>query len=175
MLSKLNKSDRSNLRAYRLIALLSTFGKALERLVAPRLIWIAINSKVVARQQFGALPLRSATDLTTCITHNIKTASNSKLTASLFTLDVKGAFDGILPGRLARRLREQGWPESIVRWVILFGTARTAKIRLDGVTGPDTEIPCGLPQGSAASPILFMLFLAPLFFLGDADMIWLCK
>ena len=33
---------------------------------------------------------------------------NQGLTASLLTLDVKGAFDAGLPGRLVRRLREQG-------------------------------------------------------------------
>jgi hypothetical protein len=81
-------------------------------------------------------------------------------------MDVKGAFDAVLPGRLAYRLREQGWPEYLVRWVYSFATQRTVRIRLDGETGPKTLIRYGLPQVSPISPILFMLYIAPLFWLG---------
>ena len=38
-------------------------------------------------------------------------------------------------------------------------------MRLDGETGPETAIQCGLLQGSPISPILFMLYIAPLFWL----------
>lgn len=82
--------------------------KGLERLIARRFSWNSIKSKVLASQQFGALLLRSAIDFTTCIVHDVETVLNSKLAASLITLDVKSAFDGVLPGFLIHRLREQG-------------------------------------------------------------------
>lgn len=107
-------------------------------------------------------------DLTTCLVHDVESTLNSKRTASLLTLDVRGAFDSVLPGRLARRLREQGWPNHLIQWVISFSTGRSAKIRLDGMTGPGVEVHCGLPQGSPASPILFMLYIAPLFTMGTS-------
>ncbi|EED15698.1 reverse transcriptase, putative [Talaromyces stipitatus ATCC 10500] len=89
------------------------------------------------------------------------------MTASLLTLDVKGAFDSVLPGRLIRRLREQGWPTNLVLWIASFATGRSVQIRLDGEIGPSTDITCGLPQGSPVSGILFMLYIAPLFRLGN--------
>ena len=131
MLQKPNKSDLSSPRSYRPIALLSVMGKGLERLLAKRLAWISIHYKLLANQQFGALPCRSVVDLTSCLTHDIERALNEGKTASIFTLDIKGAFDAVLPGRLIRRLREQGWPENLVRWVSSFTTNRTVKIRLD--------------------------------------------
>ncbi|KAI1000568.1 hypothetical protein K3495_g7626 [Podosphaera aphanis] len=76
--------------------------------------------------------------------HDVETALNSKLTSSVLTLDVKGAFDGVLPGRLVRRLREQGWPDNVVRWVTSFVTNRTVRIRLDGSSGPIIKVLCGL-------------------------------
>lgn len=166
ILSKPNKPDRSSPRAYRPIALLSVLGKGLERLVAKRMSWIAVVYKVLPKQQFGALPLRSAVDLTTCLAHEVETALNSKLTASLLTLDVKGAFNAVLPGRLICRLREQGWPHSLVQWIASFATDRKARIRLDGSIGALASLDWGLPQGSPISPILFMLYIAPLLFMG---------
>jgi hypothetical protein len=93
----------------------------------------------------------------------VEQALNQGLTASLLTLDVKGAFDGVLPGRLVYRLRLQGWPDNLVYWIASFMTGRSVQIRLDGEVGPIIDILCGLPQGSPISPILFMLYLAPLF------------
>ncbi|EED18626.1 reverse transcriptase, putative [Talaromyces stipitatus ATCC 10500] len=132
---KPKKTDWSSPSLYRLIALLSVLGKGLERLVAQNMAWISIHYKVLARQQFGALPLRSINNLTTCLTHDVEQALNQ---------DVKGAFDTVLPGRLIRRLREQGWPTNLVLWIASFATGRSVQIRLDGEIGPSTDIACGL-------------------------------
>ncbi|POS85096.1 hypothetical protein EPUL_005538 [Erysiphe pulchra] len=167
MLQKQNKSDLSSPRFYRHIALLSFLGKGLERLIAKRLAWISVKHKILASQHFGALPYRSAVDLTTCLTHNVERALNEARTPSMPTLDVKGAFDAVLPGRLVRQLREQGWPLHIVRWVGSFATDRMVQIYLDDEMGPPQNITCGLSQGSPVSPILFMLYFSPLSKLGS--------
>ena len=132
IIPKPKKEDLSSPRSYRPIALLSVLGKGLERFMARQMSWIAVSHKVLASQQYGALPLRSAVDLTTCLTHDVEEALNQGLTASLLTLDVKGAFDAVLPGRLIRRLREQGWPDNLVRWAASFATGRSVRVRLDG-------------------------------------------
>ena len=145
IIPKPKKPDQTSLCAYRPIALLSVIGKGLERLLARNISWLAVQLRILTNQQFGALPLRSSVDLTSCLTHDVETALNRKQQASLLTLDVKGAFDGVLPGHLVRRLREQGWPDYLVRWVQSFVTNRSVKIRLDGETGPLTPLYCGLP------------------------------
>lgn len=85
----------------------------------------------------------------------------------MLTLDIKGAFDAILSGRLVRRLREQGWPNHLVSWAASFATNRTVQVRLDGETGPQQKVSCGLSQGSPISPILFTLYISPLFKLDE--------
>jgi hypothetical protein len=44
----------------------------------------------------------------TCLTHDVEKALTFGYKASLLTMDVKGAFDVVLPGRLAFKLHEQG-------------------------------------------------------------------
>jgi hypothetical protein len=115
IIPKPNKADRSSPRSYRPITLLSVLRKGLERLLARKMAWLTVTLQVTNNQQFGALPLRSSVDLTTCLTHDVEEALATGYKASLLTMDVKGAFDTVLPGRLAPRLREQGWLDYLVR------------------------------------------------------------
>jgi hypothetical protein len=128
--------------------------------------WITIYYKVLASQQFGALPLYSAIDLTTCLLHDVEQALNQELTVLLLTLDMKKAFDKVLPGRLVYRLCVQGWPDNLVCWIAFFITGCSVQIQLDDKLGSVIEILCSLSQGLLVSLILFMFYLSPLFRLG---------
>lgn len=160
MLRKPKKKDLSSPRSWRPIALLSCLGKGLERIFARRIASIALAHKIISPQQAGAVPTRSATDLLACLTHDIEHALAVKSTATMLTLDVKGAFDATLRKRLMLRLRKQGWPPNVVRFTGSFMEDRFAKVRLDDTITSRQKIICGLPQGSPASPILFLLYIA---------------
>lgn len=164
---KPGKRDRSSPRSYRLIALLSVLGKGLERLLAQRMAWVAIKHKILHPQQIGALPARAASDLAACLIHDIEDARARGLRTTMLTLDIKGAFDAVLSGRLTQRLQDQGWPLKLVRWVSSFTNGRSACLRLGDFTSQAFQVPAGLPQGSPISPILFMLFIEPLFQIGS--------
>ncbi|KAL5606573.1 uncharacterized protein BROUX77_003766 [Berkeleyomyces rouxiae] len=77
--------------------------------------------------------------------------------------NIQGVSDAVLPGRLQCRLREQGWPATLMRWVGSFMDGRKGHIRLASHRTPDRHLSCEVLQGSPISPILFMLFLQPMF------------
>ena len=162
-IQKPGKRDRSSPRSYRLIALLSTLGKGLERLIARRLAREAIAREIIPPGYHGAVPFRSAADLAVALVDDIERALSQGKVVSLLPYDIMGAFDSILPGRLANRLYSQGWPVNLIRWVISFQLDRLAAISLEGHSSKILPVASVLPQGSPISPILFMLYMSPLF------------
>ncbi|KAH8193491.1 hypothetical protein TruAng_012343 [Truncatella angustata] len=163
MIPKPGKKDYSDPRTYRPISLLSCLGKGLERLVGKRLAWTVIERGILAPQHFGALPKRAATDLVAALVHDIEQALDQGLVATLVTADVKGAFDAALVGRLVVQMREQGWPNFLIRWTESFMTERSARVRFEDTLTEVEPLHCGLPQGSPTSPILYMLYTEPIY------------
>jgi retron-type reverse transcriptase len=79
------------------------------------------------------------------------------------SLDVKGAFDRVNKQRLLHRLIEVGIAGNIVRWVRSFLTNRRVMLVIDGRTRETHDIHAGLPQGSPATPVLFILSISAIF------------
>ncbi|KAG0155024.1 hypothetical protein PDIDSM_597 [Penicillium digitatum] len=130
MIPKVGKKDKSSVRSWRPIALLSCLSKGLERIIAKRIAWTALTHGVLSPQHAGALPKLSATDLQ----------------VTLVTMDVQGAFDALLRRRLLKRMGEQGWPRELLLLVDSFLTGRKARVRLEGSTTPEYNVVCGTPK-----------------------------
>ncbi|XP_044714695.1 reverse transcriptase (RNA-dependent DNA polymerase) domain-containing protein [Hirsutella rhossiliensis] len=130
--------------------------------------WASVHFGVLHPQQAGALPKRSAVDLVAALIHDIEEAFACKQVATLVTLDIQGAFDTVLRNRLILRLREQGWPPNLARWVGSFMQDRSARIRYQDIATNSSPLQCGLPQGSPVSPILFLLYTEPIYRLGSS-------
>lgn len=166
VIPKGGKRDRSNPKSYRLIALLPTLGKTLERAIAKRLANEAIKRGIIPPRYACAVPQRSASDLLLDLQSSLEQiVDRDHKIATLLTFDIKGAFDAICPNRLIHRLTEQGWPTVLCQWTKAFLLGRRASMKLDDQISETKHLSGALPQGSPISPILFMLFMAPLFHL----------
>ncbi|OAA60619.1 reverse transcriptase [Akanthomyces lecanii RCEF 1005] len=73
-------------------------------------------------------------------------------------MDIQDAFDTVMRNRLILRLHQQGWPEHLAMWAGSFMKDRSARARYQDITTPSSPLQCGLPQGSPASPVLFLLY-----------------
>ncbi|KAL5606455.1 uncharacterized protein BROUX77_003648 [Berkeleyomyces rouxiae] len=153
--------DKSLPRSYRVISL-STLGKGLERLVARRLAVQAVELKIIPRAYASAVPRRAAADLTLALADKIKGRSRYKETTTFATYDIKGAFDAVKRRQMVRRLRQQGWPTKLIRWVESFLTGREVSLSIEGGEAVTGKVGGSLPQGSPVSPILYMLYMADL-------------
>ncbi|KAJ3499128.1 hypothetical protein NLG97_g581 [Lecanicillium saksenae] len=100
--------------------------------------------------------------------YDLEKALSSGKAATLVTEDVMGAFDAILRNRTILRLRQQGWPNFLIRWVASFLLDRMVKVRFQDATTPSARLQCGLPQGSPISPILYILVTAAIYYLPGA-------
>ena len=67
--------------------------------------WIVTKHGVLHLQQFETLLLCFAIDLAIALIHDVEESWARGLKASMLTLDVQGAFDTVLPGRLAQQLQ----------------------------------------------------------------------
>lgn len=149
----------SSIKCWRPIALLSCIGKGLERIIAKRMSYLAINSEVVGRQQFGALPKRSEIELVSCVVHDIEEARTQGWSSTLVTMNVEGTFDAVLHSRLIRRMQTQGWPINILGLISSLLKNRHVQVQYLGGITTTKKLVCGIPQGSSISPLLFLLFM----------------
>jgi hypothetical protein len=78
-------------------------------------------------------------------------------------LDIRGVFDNVLSTCLLHTMSQLGCPKAVLSWVRSFLPNRTTALSFDCCTNIQRPINTGIPQGSPASPILFLLDLCPLF------------
>jgi len=150
-------------KSYRPIALLNCLGKVLEKIMATRLSWLVENHNLLYKDQLGGRSQRSAPDAVMALVHHVENAKSNGQVASALFMDVKGAFDNVSAERLVVTMKKMGLPFSIVDWVESFLSERKTQLAFDGLTEAMGPVQTGIPQGSPISPILFLIYLQPLF------------
>lgn len=99
----------------------SCFAKGLEIIVTNRMSQLEVIYDVVGKQKFGAIPKRSATDLASCVVHDIEAVRSQRWALSFITLDVQGVFDAALHNKLVWRMHHKyGRIILFNRWLPLF-------------------------------------------------------
>jgi ribonuclease HI len=150
-------------KAYRPVALLNTLGKILEAIIATRIAWAVEEYRLLPDTHLGGRKGVSVDHAIQLILDRVHTAwgHGQGQKASMLLLDVAGAYDNVSHERLLHNMKQMGLSE-LVPWVGAFLTGRSTRIRLPGHLSDAFPTPTGIPQGSPISPILFLLFNAPL-------------
>jgi len=98
------------------------------------------------------------------LTNDVRTLQRPRLKVSSLFLDIKAGCDNVDYNKLARILREGGIPPFLVSWVSPFLGERSCTLVFQAAPGTPAPINVGPPQGSLISPLLFLLYVAPLHF-----------
>ena len=132
VLRKPKKPDYTIPNAYRPTQLLEVLGKALERIQADQLSYLATKHNMIPSLHFGGVKGKSAEDAILVAVHDIQAARNHNLASSSLTFDISGFFNNISHPVLLADLRTNHFPLPTVRWVKSFLTNRQAAICLNG-------------------------------------------
>ncbi|KAJ9480553.1 hypothetical protein VN97_g13002, partial [Penicillium thymicola] len=149
-------------KSYRPVALLNTLGKILEAVIATRIAWCVEEYKLLPDTHLGGRKGVSVDHAIQLILGRVHQAWREGKIASMLLLDVAGAYDMVSHERLLYNMRQMGLG-ALTSWVQSFLTGRSTRIKLpNGHLSEAFPTPTGIPQGSPISPILFLLFNAPL-------------
>ena len=162
VLDKPGKPSDDSPSSFRIIVLLQTISKFLERIVASRLSAIARYVGLLHRNQCGSLPSLSSFNACTALTETVRTLQRPALKVSSLFLDIKGGFDNVDANILCSSLRCKGVNHYLVFWVRSFLTGRSCRLLFQGSPGIFSSVSVGTPQGSPVSPLLFVIYVAPL-------------
>ena len=104
VLDKPSKASYDSSASCRIIILLKTISKILERVMRIRLSAIARFKGLLHPNQCGFLPGVSSSDACLTLTHEIKTLQRPTLKVSTFFLDLEAGFDNVNATTLRARL-----------------------------------------------------------------------
>jgi len=108
VLDKPGKPAYDSPSSFRVIVLLQTFSKILERIMKSRLSCLARATGLLDPHQCGSLAGLSASDAVTTLSHEVKTLQMAGRKVSTLFLDIKGGFDNVNPSTLCGILRAKG-------------------------------------------------------------------
>jgi len=162
VLDKPGKPSYDSPSSFRVIILLRTLSKILERVVASCLSARAVICSLIHPLQCGSLPGRSTADAALVLQHNVE--SFHRLHYKVFTLflNVKGGFDNVDSPSLLSLLRRKGVSPYLVQWVGSFLRDRTCRLTFQGSPRLFAPISVRVPQGSPISPLLFVIYVSSL-------------
>ena len=162
VLDKPGKASYDSPASFRVIVLLETLSKIVERVTASRLSLMVRSCSLLHPYQTGSLPGLSTFDATATLSHEVRLLQWLDLKVSSLFLDIKGGFDNVDPSQLTAALRAKGVHRYVVAWVSSFLTNRKCCLLFQGSSKVFAPVAVGTPHGSPISSLLFVIYVSPL-------------
>ena len=148
---------------YRPISNLSIHSKILERVISSQLITYLTTNKIPNIFQSAYLPHKSTESALRLITSDLLSGLNNNRGTILVLLDMSSAFDTLDHNFLIHRLSAIGITGISFNWFTSYITNCSSSVRINTHSSPSRSITHGVPQGSVLGPLLFNIYLFPMF------------
>jgi len=120
ILNKPRKPSYQSPAFFRIIILICTFSKILERIIASRLLLLALSKGLLHPNHCCSIPMLSTYDVVLTLFNDLRTLQRPRLKGSSVSLDIKAGFDTVNHSTLARIVRDGRIPPYLVSWVSSF-------------------------------------------------------
>ena len=163
------KGQKTPIENYRPIANLCSTSKIFERLILKRIqsIELANDVDITGKQQHGFKKCKSTTTLALQIQSLIARALDEDNHVLMASIDLSAAFDVVNIGLLVKRLKIIGLPDDLVTLIEIWLKHRVFYVEIDGIVSKLYDLNHGTIQGSILGPILYAIYVSPLFDLTD--------
>ena len=128
ILDKPGKPSYDSASSFRIIVLLQTVSKILERIAASRLSAVARYLGLLNPNQCGSLPSLSSFDACAALVDTVRTLQRPGRKVSSLFLDIKGGFDNVDADILCQALRSKGVAHYLVAWIKSFLSGRSCHL-----------------------------------------------
>ena len=160
-----NKGANKDIENYRPIANLCSTSKIFEKLIMKRIIEIQDSCGVdlTGTDQHGFKRNRSTSTLSVALQSMIARAINEGKYGLVSSLDLSSAFDVVNIDLLLKRLKIVGLPSDIIDLISAWLRKRSFFVSVDGENSIIYDLLLGTVQGSILGPLLYAIYVSPLF------------
>jgi hypothetical protein len=141
--------------------LLNTLGKLVKKMLARRLQFDGVAHDIFHPNQFGGIAQRSTEDAGVYLTHLIRAGWAKGLTTSIVAFDIAQFFPSINHSVLLEVVAQSGFPLCVGNFFRSYLVGRLTTYKWDNFTSGTFPSDVGVGKGSALSPVLSALCLAP--------------
>ena len=159
------KGSKNAVENYRPIANQCSTSKVFEKLILKQINYLESINKLdfTCKQQHGFKKNKSTSTAGLLLQSIIARATDSNNYVLMASLDLSAAFDLVNVNLLLKRLRILGLPTDLVKLIKVWLTERKFYVEINGLTSRLYDSDDGTVQGSVLGPILYAIFVSPLF------------
>ena len=147
------------LKSYRPISLSSCLGKLAERIINQRLYWYLEANKILNTAQAGFRNGHRTEDQLFRLSQRVIDGFHNKKSTTAVFVDLQQAYDRVWRKGLLLKMQRLGIKGKIYNWIKNFLTDRIIQTKVNDALSSKKVLEEGLPQGSALSCTLFLIFV----------------